>query len=578
MILKKNDVHVIFNIIKKIKKTYNKKKMIVVEEDTDTSDSYSFTTSSFQQEDDNFDSKNECKNQNFITLDDYTNDDPGLFSIKVFDLKHQSFGTGTCITKEEIKQWTENENNVMSLYSKPPKEFLNDASGKGTKPLDKQVFLLPNNNIYVTWKSIDKLMNETNFPAKYYAIPLFEGKRRRIGNMDRNFGVSRNHGQLDGSVIYKLYSKAELKNITVIKEDIDEFGLKIPLTEVFQRLDEIYKIKDDQAFLSALGTEFYYYPNEIGSIYDNGHRKIPHKTLKKKHRKEMLEVYKGYLSKDVIVLSHRRLLSLPSLFRAVRIIVDNNLISHLGEYPNVRFFNCNNNQLGSLPDRLPKIGTLTCNNNYLSYIPSYPTITRLYCASNRIVKLPENMLNLETLECRDNRIEFLPPLLPKLKELYCKTNQIESLPSLPEIKTLNCWDNKIVKLPENMPNLETLDCTDNQIKFLPPLLPELKELICTANKIVKLPENMSNLETLVCINNKIEYLPTSLPKLKKLDCCNNKIVKLPEGMPMIISIECYHNPIQKIVDIKRLYPNLIRLYYDRHTEVEANDIQDVYFT
>ena len=471
--------------------------MNVVEEDTDTSDSYSFTTTSSQQEEDNFDSKNECKNQNFMTFDDYTNDDPGLFSIKVFDLKHQSFGTGTCITKEEIKQWTANENNIMSLYSKPPKEFFNDVSGKGTEPLNKKVFLLPNNNIYVTWKSIDKLMNETKFPAKYYAVPLFEGKRRRIGNMDRNFGVSRNHGQLDGSIIYKLYSKSELKNITTIKEDDDEFySLKIPtLEEVFQRLDEIYTIKDDQAFLSALGTEFYYYPNEPGSIYDIEDHKVPYQfPLKKKYKKEMIKVYKDYLSEDEINLDFHQLRSLPSLFKAVKISVDLNSISRLGEYPNVRYFSCSNNRLQLLPNRLPKIESLFCVNNILTHIPSYSTITRLECDGNHISELPE-MLNITELSCIYNVIS----------------------PTLP-----------------NMPNLKTLKCAQNKIEYLPPF-----------------------------------------PKLKTLICNNNRIIKLPEKMPMILNIECYHNPIQKIVDIKRLYPNLNSLVCDKNVEIEANVVQYV---
>ena len=433
MILKKNDVHVIFNIIKKIKKTYNKKKMIVVEEDTDTSDSYSFTTSSFQQEDDNFDSKNECKNQNFITLDDYTNSDPGLFSIKVFDLKHQSFGTGTCITKEELKQWTANENNVMSLYSKPPKEFLNDVSGKGTEPLNKKVFLLPNNNIYVTLKSIDKLMNETNFPAKYYAVPLFEGKRRRIGNMSRNFGVSRNHGQLDGSIIYKLYSKIELKNITVIKEDNDEFGsMKIPtLKIVIRRLHEIYAIKDDQAFLSALGKEFYYYPNEIGSIYDyevSRHHKFPVKfPLKKKYKKEMMEIYRYYLTLDDVDLTfHRSIRSLPSLFEADKLQVSECSLSNLdGEYPNVRFLNCSHNPILQLPlpDRFPKIEWLVCGyNDTLTRIPSYPTIKRLNVKNCHISELPE-MLNIIELICNDTDITTLPNM-PNLESLECRNKKV----------------------------------------------------------------------------------------------------------------------------------------------------------
>ena len=44
----------------------------------------------------------------------------------------------------------------------------------------------------------------------FYAIPLFEGKRRRIGNLAGFIGSSMNHGQIPGYLVYQLCTKEEL--------------------------------------------------------------------------------------------------------------------------------------------------------------------------------------------------------------------------------------------------------------------------------------------------------------------------------------------------------------------------------
>ena len=213
-----------------------------VEEDTDTSESYSFETST--KTDKTFNVSRDCKNLNFSTLKSYKIGDGGIFSIEVFDPKNHTFSSGTCLTIEQLKSWLKDDQNIMSLYSKPPADRFNEPSGYGTRPLNKFIVRLPNNNIYVTIKSIYRILNKRKFPVKLYAIPLFEGKRRRVGNTKGEFGISQNHGQIDGSIIYKLYSGKEVDVLKFVKEDEDEFVHNKPFIEYFARalnLEEILR-------------------------------------------------------------------------------------------------------------------------------------------------------------------------------------------------------------------------------------------------------------------------------------------------------------------------------------------------
>jgi hypothetical protein len=41
-------------------------------------------------------------------------------------------------------------------------------------------------------------------------VPLFGGKKRRLGNLRGTFGIGMNHGQVPGETIYKLYTKEEV--------------------------------------------------------------------------------------------------------------------------------------------------------------------------------------------------------------------------------------------------------------------------------------------------------------------------------------------------------------------------------
>ena len=54
---------------------------------------------------------------------------------------------------------------------------------------------------------------ETN----WYALPLYGGKRRRIGNISELYAQSMNHGQIPGYIVYKLFTKDEIEQGVIVK-------------------------------------------------------------------------------------------------------------------------------------------------------------------------------------------------------------------------------------------------------------------------------------------------------------------------------------------------------------------------
>jgi len=173
-------------------------------------------------------------------------------------------------------------------------------------------------------------------------------------------------------------------------------------------------------------------------------------------------------------------------------------IQQLSDYDNIVYINCYNNNLPSLPLKLPEsLQTLNCSDNNLTVLPS---------------NLPES---LQELDYSNNKLTELPSNLPEsLRGLYCRNNNLTSLPSnLPEsLRGLDCSNNDLTELPSRLPeSLQKLYCSDNNLTSLPPSLPEsLQQIWCYNNKLTSLPINLHELRNLtyVCYsNNEIEYIP-----------------------------------------------------------------------
>lgn len=203
------------------------------EEDTSnyisiTSDTYSISVTSDTSDTSDLSS---CINNDYIMNEPYTKeDDP----IQIYTLNSQGkFKKSSCITKDELSmhlstgKGTKIPEVLQAIYTTPScgnrmcTVIHESLDGKGTNATGKLIIKIPPNNIWITLGSIERVMKSETI-RKWYALPLYGGKRRRIGNLDEMFASSRNHGQVPGHRIYKLFTKEEIENnITVEEENAD---------------------------------------------------------------------------------------------------------------------------------------------------------------------------------------------------------------------------------------------------------------------------------------------------------------------------------------------------------------------
>jgi hypothetical protein len=165
-----------------------------------------------------------CTNDNLITLEPYTLED-GPIAVFVPNSvgKYQK---AICATRDELVQYLEAfrdtaiPDNIMTVYSSPRDA---DISGYGGKPTGKVFVKLPANNLYITMGSMKKILSRTRTDKTWFAVPLFGGKRRRLGNLLGIFGASMNHGQVPGFVVYKLYTRSQIALGVVAMEDDNDY-------------------------------------------------------------------------------------------------------------------------------------------------------------------------------------------------------------------------------------------------------------------------------------------------------------------------------------------------------------------
>jgi hypothetical protein len=165
---------------------------------------------------------------NPITQYNYTQEEwNDLVSIKQLD-SNGKFKKGHCISinnfKDSIKRdliKSREELNrmdyktIFSIYRLKNKNLSeNDLRrGLGTRPTKMLLFLLnlPSGTLFIDIESAYKLVN--NKTKELYALPLFGGLRRRVGNLKGSLmEISTHHGQIDGYKIYRLLTKNEIEN------------------------------------------------------------------------------------------------------------------------------------------------------------------------------------------------------------------------------------------------------------------------------------------------------------------------------------------------------------------------------
>ena len=210
------------------------------EEDADVSQ-YNVSFSDRESVVENF-TVDRCTNDSVITLMPYSKKDKGVFGIY---LQHSDgkFKKASCLTRQELLFQIKS-----NIDEDPPRDFaciyttplrIGDLqTGLTGKPTDKIVFKLPNLQIFITLGSLFLLLK--NKESAFYAIPLYAGLRRRVGNLSGIFGASMNHGQVPGYTIYKLFTKREIVERTAIQEEISDFPIKLEAFKLSERGNELW--------------------------------------------------------------------------------------------------------------------------------------------------------------------------------------------------------------------------------------------------------------------------------------------------------------------------------------------------
>lgn len=193
--------------------------------------------------------KNNCFNcENKLSLGPFDKEEySNIISIKIQN-SEGLYIKGTCLTKDDIKAFLTSDindmypNGIMSIYNIPKKSLEESqfVSGLTAKATGRIVIKLPIVDIFVTLNSASRILKETN--NIWYALELFGGKRRRIGNIQTHFGSSLNHGQIKGFKVYKLFTKEEIQKGVVCTETRSDYPLSLFLFDKMDTLNNILGI------------------------------------------------------------------------------------------------------------------------------------------------------------------------------------------------------------------------------------------------------------------------------------------------------------------------------------------------
>lgn len=190
-----------------------------------------------------------CKNK--ISLSPFDKEEYNIIiSIKLMN-SNNKFTKGTCFTKDDIVSSLSSDINdiyptsIMSIYTTPNKsldesQFTSGLTGKATGRI---VIKLPIIDIFVTLNSANRILKEPG--NMWYALELFGGKRRRIGNIKTHYGSSLNHGQIKGFKVYKLFTKNEIQNGITCTETRSDYPLALFLHDKMESLENILGVNSN---------------------------------------------------------------------------------------------------------------------------------------------------------------------------------------------------------------------------------------------------------------------------------------------------------------------------------------------
>jgi hypothetical protein len=167
-----------------------------------------------------------CANDSLISLEPYTSIED---TIQIFTLNNQNaYKTSACISYEELYSLLKSDMDTIINQKDPmpatlksiyqiPSDGSCDSSGRGCIATGKIVIKMPPNNIYITHGSFMRILSRPEH--HWYALPLYGGKKRRIGNVSEIYASSVDHGQIPGYRVYKLFTQEEIEQGVSVKAE-----------------------------------------------------------------------------------------------------------------------------------------------------------------------------------------------------------------------------------------------------------------------------------------------------------------------------------------------------------------------
>ena len=223
-------------------------------------------------------------------------------------------------------------------------------------------------------------------------------------------------------------------------------------------------------------------------------------------------------------------------------------------FPNLKYLNCNGNQLTSLDvHENTALEYLSCAENQLTSLDVHQNaaLQSLYCYNNQLTSLDVSKNTaLEELSCNQNKLSSLDVSNnTALDELYCAKKQLTELDvsKNTELVTLACYSNQLSSLDVSQNTaLQSLDCSRNNLSSLDVSQnTKLKFLYCDRNQLTELDVRQNTgLKLLQCYSNRLSSLDVSKnTALEELSCNQNQLSSLDVSQTAVTTLDASNNKI-----------------------------------
>jgi len=225
-------------------------------------------------------------------------------------------------------------------------------------------------------------------------------------------------------------------------------------------------------------------------------------------------------------------------------------LSGLQYFKNLDSLDCSNDSLYYIPALPSHIIYFNCNYNNLDSLPALPQLTALLCSNNNLtaVALPSP---LTYVDCSFNKIRSLPTLPSGLRVMFCLYDSLTALPPLPPLLAIfGCSSNRIAgPFPTLPPNMGILECDDNLITSIPPLGQYMQSLTCEFNPFTSPLPTLTGtiMYQLDCRGDNLTSIPTLPATLTQLGCgYNYNLHSLPMLPPLLQGLSTDYDPLDSL--------------------------------